>query len=123
MAYRPPIVSPKTHRGKSARAALAAKERRTALVTALRDRLAAIVANMPKQQPDLPPQQPFREQPIPPPQGLLPPAVAAAPPPPPPPAAPFPSQGPPGWVPPSAFDWIRQPGFYDEPPSGDRRFI
>lgn len=85
MAYKPP-------RGVS----------RQALVAALIQRLSALLGD---ENPIIPPRPPFRGE------SIVPPRV-------PPRAQPVrPPMGPPrtqGWVPPSARDWVRQPGFFTE---------
>ena len=120
MAYRPPVVRPRsTKRG--GREVANAQMRRKALAQALASRITMLLAQQRQQQ-----QQP---QPMIPPGVLGPPRPPVIPPglsgssfaAPPAPAQAFPSQGGPGWVPPSAYDWIRQPGFYDEPSSGNAR--
>ena len=138
MAYRPPVVQ--SPRGKrKGREVAEAQLRRQALAKALSTRLQALMLQMAQRsQPIIPPKPPFREHPAIPPQGpfrgspAIPPQPPLAPNPHIPPAGPFATQPldpgfdprvvDPNWVPPSAYDWIRQPGFYDEaPPSGNSR--
>lgn len=128
MAYRPPVVRPS--KSKQARAAIEASYRRQALVKALAGRLQMLVSQMNENPgfPVLPPGRPFPEHPSIPPREDLPPGPAL------PPRSPGPSSPaiPPGfkptyaapdylpsWPPPSAADWRRMPGFYDEPGIGD----
>ena len=98
MAYRPARVPPPNKR--SPRGVVEAAARRQALAKALASRLQMLLAA--REQPILPPRAPISENPNIPPMDPR-------------------TQG---WVPPSAYDWIRQPGFYDEPDSGvDARYF
>ena len=135
MAYRPPVVQGPRGKGRG-REVAEAQLRRQALAKALATRLQALMLQMAQREnPIIPPKPPFREHPaIPPREPFR--GSPSVPPRPPlsgspsiPPAGPFataphdPGLDPrvAGWVPPSAYDWIRQPGFYDEE-RGSRAF-
>ena len=121
MAYRPPVVRPRSAK-RGGREVANAQMRRKALAQALASRIGMLLAQRQQPpQPMIPPGGPGlpagRRAPLIPP-GLSGSSFAA----PPAPAQAFPPQGGPGWVPPSAYDWIRQPGFYEEAtPSGNPR--
>lgn len=123
MAYRPPI-----HRGRANAQRLKPQVSRQALIEALASRLAMLFGeepaprDAPRENPIIPPRPPLRGQPHFPPRGpfrgepVIPPRV-------PPRETPWdpPTEERTYVAPPSAWDWIRQPGFYDEDRSfGDR---
>lgn len=141
MAYRPPVVPPRRSRSREARAALEAQQRRAALVQALKARLAVlfemraqpvplppgVVPRGPGPVADIPPRGPFRGEPVLPPEGVVPqgpgdqpdflPGGERKP-----VATPVTPDWVPSWPPPSAADWRRMPGFYDEQRDDSRFF-
>lgn len=126
MAYRPPIVPPKRSQSRRAREAAQSAVRRRELAKALRVRLLELIAASAaassgpirppeppfRGEPIRPPQPPFRGMPHLPPEGFFPPPGRGEP--------LFDPQTP---RPPSIADWVRQPGFFAEEPSGDPRFF